>query len=682
MAAIYYLLICFMAGYFLLKNFMPSFFCINEYSGLATKNIRIPGWLVIFPASFLTGTLIMTWLTYIAAYMARSTGKAMYYGTLAILLLATAAVAALVILESVKKRWTGLGNTLFDGGTLVEIILALTLFLISTFLMFYTFFVSKGTIYIGLSVFGDFGPHMAMIRSFSHGSNFPTEYPFFPDGTIRYHFMFQFLAGILEYLGLRFDFAFNLPSILAYMAFLLLLYALAVIITGRKAAGVITCILFFFRSSFAFFTYLKDLLNEKLGFAQIIKAILTNDQFIGKTTNESWGLWNQNVFVNQRHLAFALGVMAIILIYIYPLFKKAHSGSTMNAVQKNRFIELFASKNSWLPQDLASAVFLGNILGLLSFWNGAVVFAILPVLFILAILSAHRLEYVVIAALTIGISFIETNFFTGSASDVVKPIFTLGFIAADKSAAGIAAYLIELLGILPFVIIAALLIRPEKGTRWLCLAFLAPLVFAFTIQLTPDINVNHKYVIISVLLLNIIAADLLARLFSKRFTGILAAVLAILLTLTGIVDIITLYNMNSLNNINGKRPFTLNLNDPLTKWVEQNTDPNDVFLSDTYFIHPLLISGRKIFLGWPYFSWSAGYDTTERENTAKELFSAKSRDELVRLVKDNGISYIIVDGGLRKSNVYKVNEQLIASVYRAVYDDKGSGTVIYKVKDN
>jgi len=50
-----------------------------------------------------------------------------------------------------------------------------------------------------LSVFSDFAPHLAVIRSFSFGSNFPTEYPHFADGTIRYHFLF-FTAIAAQYL--------------------------------------------------------------------------------------------------------------------------------------------------------------------------------------------------------------------------------------------------------------------------------------------------------------------------------------------------------------------------------------------------------------------------------------------------------------------------------------------------
>ena len=44
--------------------------------------------------------------------------------------------------------------------------------------------------------------------------------------------MFQFLTGNLEYLGMRMDFAYNIVSTLSLVGFLMLLYQLALRITG------------------------------------------------------------------------------------------------------------------------------------------------------------------------------------------------------------------------------------------------------------------------------------------------------------------------------------------------------------------------------------------------------------------------------------------------------------------
>ena len=70
---------------------------------------------------------------------------------------------------------------------------------------------------------------------------------------------------------------------------------------------------------------------------------------------------------------------------------------------------------------------------------------------------------------------------------------------------------------------------------------------ATILQVTPDIAVNHKYVIVAVLLLNIFAAGYLFRFLTACFTRakILAVLLVVLLTITGVVDLITLYNLDA-----------------------------------------------------------------------------------------------------------------------------------------
>ncbi|MFQ9152369.1 MAG: hypothetical protein ACLR6B_13620 [Blautia sp.] len=44
---------------------------------------------------------------------------------------------------------------------------------------------------------------------------------------MKYHFMFQFLVGNLEYLGLRLDLGYNLVSILSLAGFLMVLYGIS-----------------------------------------------------------------------------------------------------------------------------------------------------------------------------------------------------------------------------------------------------------------------------------------------------------------------------------------------------------------------------------------------------------------------------------------------------------------------
>ena len=74
-----------------------------------------------------------------------------------------------------------------------------------------------------LRYLGDYAPHTAMMRSFSLGNNYPTQYPHFGGADVKYHFMFQFLSGNLEYLGMNLDIAYNSVSILSLWCFFMIL---------------------------------------------------------------------------------------------------------------------------------------------------------------------------------------------------------------------------------------------------------------------------------------------------------------------------------------------------------------------------------------------------------------------------------------------------------------------------
>jgi hypothetical protein len=786
MLGLVYLLLAWWVGYHFLKKALPQLFKLSKTKSLFGKLVPIEAWMITLPASFLIGTLFMTWITYLASYAFYHTAKPLLYGNLISMLLFLAISVSIFIAN--RAEYFRIGNGLKDfNGTVskliqfvrehrLEVVFLIVIILVSSFLMFHTLSVKNGNLLVGLSVFSDFGPHLAVIRSFSFGSNFPTEYPHFADGHARYHFLFQFLAGNLEFLGFRIDWAFNLPSILSLVAFLMLLYALAVLMMGEKWVGILTTVLFFFRSSFAFFTFL----NTLGPWNQVIPKILSNERFIGNTQHEDWGLWAQNVYVNQRHLAFSLGILMLILILVLPLFRKMMQG-LRNAWNNERpfrywLNEFVLKSNAWAPEDIRRSVTIGLILGLIGFWNGAVFVAALPILFCIALFSKHRLEYLNLAIIAIAISFMESMFFIGAGGSAVQPRLSYGFLAAQPNLPGIMAYYIELLGILPFVAILSLFLAP-KGGRWLVVAFSTPLILATTVQLTPDMAVNHKYVIISVLLLNIIVANFLFRLFKWNFsfnaaesfrifkskftrhqpaalsevdippvsqaletgpalenpapeipvqdlnvveaavtqtseiveasgeTGnpapdqvaeqlsdqpvapelsagkhavrlvakVITVTMVVVLTLTGVVDFITVYNKNI-----PERSLTFSMTDPVMLWVKQNTGPNEIFLTDLYCIHPILLAGRKIFYGWPYFTWSAGYDTYARDPILREIYGGTSIQRVKELVKNSNISYIVIEDGNRNSQDYKLNEQLIATNFNKVYENFERRIAIYR----
>jgi hypothetical protein len=542
--------------------------------------------------------------------------------------------------------------------------------LLAVFIAWHTLSVQDGVLFIGSSVWSDFGPHIAVIRSFSIGENFPPQYPHFPEGSIRYHFLFQFLVGTLESLGMRLDWAFNLPSIFSLVSLFLLLYVLAVAITGQRWVGVLTGVLFIFRSSFAFFTHIK----ENLAGDNLWQAIWEVSLHIGKTEHENWGLWAQNVYANQRHFAFSVCVLIVILLALLPLLQAMVAAQQeSNSGIYNRFRTYFAGKDNWWPESWQRAITLGLLLGAIGFWNGAVVIAALIILSVLTFFCRHRGEFLVIALLAVILSFLQQRWFMGTGAAAVKPGWYFGFLAEHKTLAGTAAFYLELLGFfLPLLFIS--IFNTPRGYKALALSFFAPLLLASLISLTIDINANHKFIMLAVMFSNIFIAALIVRLFQSKDNAlrVMAALFIVLLTITGWVDLLTLYNMNK-NNI------TIAMNDPITTWVIKNTKPKDVFLTDWAVLHPVQFAGRPIYYGWPYYAWSAGYDTDKRGQIVNRLYGTSNRNELSSLAHAEGIRFIVIDDAVRDSKEYQVNEPLIKKTLPLVFSNEKDHTLIFRV---
>lgn len=689
MLGLLYIVLCFGLGRAICLYAFPNLE-LEAYRDYYKQRIRISPFMLVFPAWFISGVLALTWTVYILAYIFRDMSNPLIYANSIGMSLAAFSIILALVRKSGSAHMADARNgyfkELFCNDRKVvfkEFLLIGAVALLACILMWRTFFVSGSDLYVGLSVFSDFSPHIGMIRSFSYGSNFPTSYSHYAGEDIKYHFMFQFLVGNLEFLGLRLDYAFNLPSIISFISAFMLLYVLAVKLTGKVQAGMLACLFFAFRSAKTLYTYISRLEPGR----NIIKALIDNWEFIADTPNEDWGLWNLNVYCNQRHLSLGLAVMFFILIILldHPfdmyLRLKDENQTDNTGANKARVNELwqkikmmFFTKEAWLAADWKKSVAAGIILGSLGFFHGAALIGCLLVLFVAAIISSWRLDYLIVAIITVGLSLIQTSFFIEGAA--VAPQLLFGFIAENKTFFGVISYLERLLGILPLVLLVAFCI--ENGVnRWLLFAFLAPLVFAFTVSLTVDVTVNHKYIMMSCILLGIYAASFVVKLFDEKklLIKLLGILLIIMLTSTGIYDFYIVYKRNDPQNA-----IVLDMESPLTEWIVKNSDSKDIFLTHEYALNQVVLGGAMLYEGWPYFPWSAGYDTDMRRKQVIAMYEAQTTDELDKLVKANNIRYIIVDWDNRNSDYYTVNEENISRSYKCVYTE-GEGDYKLSIYD-
>lgn len=634
---------------------------------LVPKAGRTRLWLFL-PASFGLGALAMGWTSYAAAFAAGVCLKwenPLFYGNLVAMAGAGAVLVFRYVCRSKKKA-------VLPAFTAQEAVFFLFLLAFLTWIMFYVFYIKDGILYSGFTVYGDYAPHTAMMRSFSLGDNFPTQYPHFGGEDVKYHFMFQFLVGNLEYLGIRIDIAYNMLSVFALLGFLMMLYSIARRITGSGAAGVVTVALFFFRSSFTFFRYLWEHLRS----GDLLKTLAENTSFIGYTPNEDWGLWNFNVYLNQRHLAFGLLIAALVLWYYLDLVEAGCSHSEKGlAWMKNRLF----SAEAWKIRNPEGALAAGLALGLTAFWNGAAVIGGLLILLGFAVFSDGKLDYLVTAVTAVLFSVLQSKvFIRGSA---VEADFYWGFISEDKSLAGVLWFLIQMSGIFFAGAVLLLPLLKKRLHRVLTVSCLFPVVFAFCFSLTPDITVNHKYIMISYAFLAVLWAGVLTGLWkgkdgSRRFAAVIrraaAVLLAVCLTATGIYDFVVILR----NNGPGHR-VTVNMESTLTDWLAEHLDSEDLLLTPEYSMSETTMSGVMMYLGWPYYAWSAGYDTYGRAQKAVEIYTSEDPAAVDKLVKEEKITYILFEEGMEFEGAV-CREDTIRELYTMVYQSDDGRIRIYE----
>src|SRR5213594_2960575 len=314
-------------------------------------------------------------------------------------------------------------------------------------------------------------------------------------------------------------------------------------------------------------------------------------------------------------------------------------------------------------------------------WNSAVFIAAAAVLGVLFLLFPLRRQMLVLAV-TAGLIALPQMLYlsTGSGRAQMPRLLHWGYMVDQPTAVNVAKYLGFTFGF-KWLLIALALIFASWFQRRLFLAVFSLLTVAFCFQFTIEVLANQKFLHTWVIIANLFVAFALWRLWHLSLAGttlpgkLTAAVLFLLVIPGGIIDFFPIHNT-------GWSEVTYR-NDPFIDWLKKETKPRDIFLTDRFVNHPILMAGRRVLYGWPYYSWGAGYDATKRDRLYTELFESKDPWKVFHLLKENGISYVAFDNAVRHGEFIKrPNEQLYAADFPKVFaDSRYNGLVIYKVPD-
>src|SRR5439155_11490077 len=351
-----------------------------------------------------------------------------------------------------------------------------------SWMMFASFNSSGGKLRIANPEYSDFGPNTAIMQSFAVGHNFPTEYPHFSGDRIRYHFLFYFQAGNLEFLGLDPAWSLNLLSIATLLAMLIVVMTLGEVLFNSRTVGRLGSLLFFFFCSLSYAPFL----HKQVSIRAAIEAIKHQGEFLPSIfpyRGETWGTWSQVTYLNQRHFASAIGIFLLVLVFLVIQYRaraatRSKSLSSPDTVrpEPDPLVEtptLPVSEDTTRPEttsesqrDSASVpiatevkpqamvraesfratlpgfIFSGVLLGLIPMWNSALFIAAAAVLGVLFILFPLRLQMLALA-ITAGLIALPQMLYlgTGSGRAPMPRLFHWGYMVDQPTAVNVAKYL-------------------------------------------------------------------------------------------------------------------------------------------------------------------------------------------------------------------------------------------------
>ena len=678
-------------------------------------------------AAILVGLLVSSWFTYLAGLAFFWTSQPLLWANL---LFSVATIALLswpkwkgrIVKSNPEEAYLNQANLYLPrprGSSIADWLLIAGYVVLVSWMMFASFNTKAGKLQIANPEYSDFGPNTALMQSFAVGHNFPTEYPHFSGDRIRYHFLFYFQAGNLEFLGLDPAWSLNLLSITTLVAMLVIVMTLGEVLFNSRAVGRLGSLLFFFFGSLSYVPFLRKQASVRGAFEAIthVREYLPT---IFPYRGDAWGTWSQVTYLNQRHFASAIGILLLVLVFLVIRYRavaakraKARAATQTMTDQPNGLPDTAPVSVSANPSGdvresqiempsvsvatqsteetaitaepfiatLPPFLFSGVLLGLLPMWNSAVFIAAAAILGLLFILCPRRLQMLALAV-TAGLIALPQMVFlaTGSARAQMPKLLHWGYTIDHPTALNVVKYLAFIFGF-KWLLIALALVFATNLQRRFFLAVFSLLAVAFCFQFTIESLANQKFFHIWVIIVNLFVAFALWRLWHLSLAGTtlagkFAAIVTTLLIIPGgLIDFFPIHN-TGWSEVAYK-------NDPLIDWLNKNTTPRDIFLTDRFVNHPILMAGRRILYGWPYYAWSAGYNAGKYDRLYTELFEDKDPWKVYHLLKENGISYVAYDNAVRQGQFIKrPNDQLYATYFPKVFEDpRYNGLIIYKVPE-
>lgn len=512
-----------------------------------------------------------------------------------------------------------------------------------TCLLFYfvfnkTFSYANNSFLIASNMYLDLGAHIPFIRAFANNTNYPFEVPFYVNGQIQYHFMFDFYTGVLEALGMRIDVAYNLLSALTISSLFFLFLDFGKNVFKKKRVGVVSFFLFFLPFNYSFFNAVIKSHGNLLTLWR--SNTYGTDSFLGGNTVGNF--LYINTYINQRHLLFALSIALITVMMFW------------NSFYYKKEVSIWRG------------IIIGILVGFLSLWNMPI-FVILEIVILLFLLFFKmRVQSLIVLVFSILISSPQIlQNINGTHSGL---LFNPGYlIYKDFSFSNLFVFWVLNLGLSILAILLGFFFSP-RNLKKLFVVLLPIFILPNLFQFSSDMFDNHKFFNFWFMFMCFFQGYVVLLLYRKRGKyAIAAATMFVLLVVTSLTSTLVVKN-----DIYARIPDYNVMS--FSKFIHNTIPVDSVVVTNGEIYDPLSLSGRKTYLGRSQYIYLYGAHPESRISIVNSLFT-KDASTVSGIVRQNMIKYIVIYKGEVK-NPIKTSRGVFDKLYKVIYED--GFAIIYK----
>lgn len=480
----------------------------------------------------------------------------------------------------------------------------------------------------------DFGFHKSIISSIASG-NFPPEHPLFAGKPLAYYYFTHLFTAALVSSGLSLQASAIIVNTLSIFSVALLIF----LFTGklfereaRKSALVqyLAVFLVFFNGSLAIVEYFKQ-----TGFT-LGREFFSQNFFNG--LQEAYPFLN---FLTAHLLLTPYAIALAILLIVAMKLLEGDAGWAIVFVGLLPMFNIFAFA-------AGVCLALAFLLYAMQKENGA---------------KKTRGNWSLFA-LMLAIAIPQILFFI-AARGMPAFYFKIGWLAPSQNPLSVAWFWVENLGVY-LALGAAGYALASARQRKLLLAAVPLFIVGNLFIATPFAWDTGKLFLFFYVMLAIFAAFALERVFSKGIAWkALGLALVAAATVGGLLSAYTFATASASTTVYDS--FDLKA----CEWVEKNTRPNALFLTDGQHSCIFGIEGRRVFLGDLEWIKNHGLDYTQQLEENNAMLAGDCA-----LIRKKGIEFVYLDG--YKPRHAWVNETFLREKLEPAYNT--SGRVVYRVK--